>query len=337
MKRILSLILFLALSIAVQAKPPEEQTVLLVGTTEQAKAEAAVMADKLLESGTAYQTVSMDTPQAHPQRDREHSYLLRRVGEEAVWSRALDNPEQAWSDFGSIPYDVPEGELFSWVRVLPSSEPPLRQYDLVEFYVGARPGSLLAATIGGQVVELKEERPGFYSGGYRVTSEDRVDAELRLLGVDAEGTERTRPLGSISLQGLERPQLTGLEQIDLSQWVLEGDAPPGSRVEIAVAIRVGSLFGAQTLRRSATAQADENGRFQAVARLGTLHSSPQGTVTVKAVDENGVEVLGPEQPVRFRSRVVVVRPAFNNPRWGYPGGLWGSPFYRRGYYRGRCR
>lgn len=154
------------------------------------------MADKLLESGTPFQTVQSDT---------EDSYLLRQFGEETVWSRALDKPHQAWADFGSVPYDVPEGELFSWVRVLPSSEPPLRQYDLVEFYV------VLAATIGGQLVELKEERPGFYSGGYRVTSEDRVEAELHLLGVDSEGTERTRALGTLhsSPQGtvwsLDRP------------------------------------------------------------------------------------------------------------------------------------
>ena len=110
---------------------------------------------------------------------------------------------------------------------------------------------------------MTEERPGFYSGAYRVKADDRVQAGLSLTAQEQEGAQEQRELGQIALQGLSVPQLTTLSHVDLSDWLLEGEAPAGSEVKIDIAIRVGGLFGKRTKRRSVETVADEQGQFQA--------------------------------------------------------------------------
>lgn len=317
---------------------------LLVGTSPEAQAQATELSQKLVSarsSESTFQLIHLDSPEgAEFQLDTRSSYLLRQLDgpgqqpPQVVWRRTLTDTEQAWADFQASRFDVAEGQLIGWARATPRDrELPLRRGEAVEFYLGGLPKLSVEAKLGGQRIPLTEEAPGYYSGRYTVQSEDRVEAMLTVRASDENGLEETRDLALLSLQGLSTPGLTGLQQLNYSEWLLQGQAPPGSSVEISVAIRLGGLFGASTLRKTVTAQTDENGTFQASAPLGTLSSSPKGIVKVKAIDENGVEVLGPEQEVRFASRVVT-RPVYYGDPWGFG---YRRPFWGRGVYRRGCR
>ena len=204
---------------------------------------------------------------------------------------------------------------------------PLRRDEVIELYATGRAGLEVKGMIGGQTVRLFEERPGYYAGAYRVAPDDRVDAEVAISATDQAGNEEVHPLAVLAIQGLAVPQLTGLGQAGIREWVLQGEAAPGTQVEIAIEITLGGLFGKNILRRKVEAFTDSDGKFEAVASLGTLTSSPKGTVRVKSVDADGVEVVGPEQEVQFRSRVrVIYRPSYYDP-WGYPG-YWRRPYRR---------
>lgn len=335
MKRFLSLALTLAICSVASAKPPEQRVLLLVGSSAAAQEQAAHLTEKLVTFGPTFEVVRLESEAGAPfELEPNSSYLVRQVDDQIVWQRTLLDWEKTWSDFQGLTYDVSEGEFLGWSRMVPeSSERPLRRDELIEFYAGGLPNLDVTATIGGQQVSLKEEEPGYYAGGYRVAPDDRVEASLSLQAADDAGNAQSWELGVLELQGLQPPKLTGLGQVSLRDWILEGDAPPNTTVEIAVAIRLGGLFGPNTLRRTVETQSDGEGHFQTNAQLGTLTSSPQGTVTVKAIDENGVEVLGPEQKVRFQSRVVV-RPSYYGSPWGYSNRYWGGRYFRRGR---RCR
>lgn len=331
MKKILTVFLALVLCGVTQAKPPEESLILLVGNTPEAWQMAESMKAKMGDSYPQLKIIAHDSEEGQKfQASDETSYLFRKVGDTIVWQRSLREVESAWTDFQSTTYDMDEDKLVAWTQVVPDSSPtPLRQYDVIEFYMGGRPDLQVQAMVGGAVLQLTEERPGYYTGGYRVQAEDRVEATLRVTAQDQTGMVETLELGQLALEGLQTPRVTAMGQITTRQWVFEGEGPPSTNLELAIEIRRGTLFGKRTKRRKVTAATDADGKFRAVAKLGPLSSSPRGIVKVKAIDQDGVELQGEEQEVRFQSRVRL-RPAF------YGGWGWNSPFYRRGFLRGGC-
>lgn len=325
MKKFYAMAIALLLAGSVQAKPPEEKVVLLVGTTPEARQQATNVTQSLVGYGP-FEVLEFGSNEAPPYSlDPKVTYLIRQVGDQVVWQRPVVDGGSAWSEFRESAYDVEEGELLGWTRVEPrQSSAPLTRDELVELYAGGVSGLKVEVALGGQTVLLFEEKPGYYSGAYRVTSEDRVDAKIAFVAQDAEGAEQRLEAGTVSLQGLQTPRVTGLGQATVRDWIIQGEASPGSDVEVEIAIKLGGLFGSQTKRRTVEAFADETGKFEAVATLGTLTSSPKGTIKVKATSNDGVVLQGSEQEVRFRSRVV-----YRYDPWGYGPGLWGSPFYGR--------
>ena len=337
MKKFFALSFLMLLAIAAQAEPPEERVVLFVGNSENAQKQAAGMSELLVQSGPSFEVAALDPEEAATlSLSLDSAYLARQLGQQIVWLRPLESPQDAWQQFQAQPYDVEEGALLSWAQVVPqSTETPLRKDELVEFYAGGLPGLKAEAQIGGKTVPLFEERPGYYAGAYRVTAEDRVKAQIGVRAFGSEQQQEHLPVGELAVQGLQTPQVTALGQTNVRDWVLQGEASPGNRVEVSIDIPLGGLFGRNVLRRKVEALADSEGKFEAKASLGTLSSSPMGTIRVKSIDSNGVEVVGPDQEVRFRSRVrVVYRPY--DPVWGYPG-YWRRPFYGRRFLRRGCR
>lgn len=337
LKQVLTLALGILLFTQAQAKPPEERLVLLIGSSPEAQEQAAQFTPTLVGSGP-FTALGIESKSGQAfGLSPEASYLIRQVGSQIVWQRSLAKPEQAWQDFQVTSYDVEEDKLLGWVQVLPQeTEEPLRRDELVEFYAGGLPGLQVSATLGGKTVPLFEDRPGYYTGAYRVVSEDRVEAKISVEASSEDGLQDSRQVAELAIQGLQPPKLTAMGQVGLREWAFQGKASPGTTVEISIAIRIGSLFGARTKRRTVETVADADGNFEAIASLGTLTSSPKGIVKTKSIDLDGVEMLGPEQEVRFRSRVV--RAPYYNNAWGYRRGPWGGgPFFRTRPFPRGCR
>ena len=326
MKRLLPYALAFVLSSSAMAAPPEGRVILLVGTTEQAQQRAAEFSDRL-KTVTTFEQVAMGSEAAQMFRpgSEDATYLIRMIAGQIVWQRVLGQGEDVLEDFQTRTYDLGEDQLLAWSSTSPaSSTEPLRRDDLVEFYAGGRPGLEVAGQIGEKTVKMYEDQPGYYSGVYRVATNDRAVSDIKVRAQDSSGSQEVRDTGKLSLEGVEFARVTGMGQKTLRDWVFQGEASPGTKVQLHIDIRLGSLFGQQKVEQTVETIAGDDGKFEAIAQLGTLTSSPIGRITLKTIDGDGVEVLSPAQDVRFRSRVRNrVSPWGFGAGWGFGPRFWG--------------
>ena len=250
----------------------------------------------------------------------------------------LEGEDVTFDGSGLVRYDADTGAR-EVVSLGPGRHPGEVAGDRLEVNAVASPGATGSVRLGGQTIELAEVAPGLYRGSYQVTPEDRTVAtpELTLTWPDQKSLRRT--LASVELAGLERPAVETIEQVGPSTWLVKGRAPAGSQVKAAFVIPLGGLIWQDVLKRSYEVEADETGQFEFIAPLGTLTSSPTGTVAVTAVDPAGYTVVGEETSHKFVSQIrydyysappLYPNRSFYYNRWGY-----GYPIYYRP--RPNCR
>ncbi|MGE0488500.1 MAG: hypothetical protein AB7S38_04745 [Vulcanimicrobiota bacterium] len=263
-----------------------------------------------------------------------------RDGQVVEWRHEVDEPGSAlglltWAYADS----TTTAPTIQQAEVVPSRAGPLVAGDHLEVSAVASPGATGSVRIGGQTIELIEIAPGLYRGSYPVTPEDRTvtTPELTLTWPDQQSQSRT--LTTVEFAGLQRPAVESIEQVGVSTWLVKGRAPAGSQVKAAFVIPLGGLLWQDVLKRNYEVEADETGRFEFLAPLGTLTSSPTGTVAVTAVDPAGYQVVGEETSHKFVSQIrydyysappFYPNRSFYYNRWGY-----GYPIYYRP--RPNCR
>jgi hypothetical protein len=302
MRVLIPFLIFLACFGSSLAEPPVEKVWLVVGNT----AEAEKQADELSRVLTGdFQTVENGSERvAQFQLEPGETHLVREIAGKVVWRRTVSDPVEVWEELQQTGYDVPDGRLLSWTHLVPrQTTSPLRLDDRLEFYAGGRSGLKVTGKLGDNTVSLREVRPGYYVGFYQVKAEDRFLAEVDILAETETGFLDGERAGRIPIEGLPTPKLKNLEQVGYRAWLFQGEASPGDKVELSVAVPVRSLFGHRTKHCNLETVADENGHFEAIANLGTLSDSPQGVLVLTSIDKNGVEVQGEEEDVEFRSRV----------------------------------